>query len=154
LLSVPASSLTHRPSVALGLGLVALIANLAPVAAPAAVLIAFGLSALGFSPGAVLLFATLAPISRFLGNAARPRLLTSAVCIVVAVVGDRLSLSASALDGALSEGDLGPRAAIALALLLLFGVWQRGARLWLSTIVPPPPHEHEHAHDVHGPHSH
>jgi hypothetical protein len=154
LLSVPPSSLSHRPSAALCLGLVTLIANLAPVAAPAAVLIAFGLSALGFSPGAVLLFATLAPISRFLGNAARLRFLASAACLVVAVVADRLSLSASALDGALTEGDLGPRAALALALLLVFGVWQRGARLWLSTIVPPPPHEHEHAHDVHGPHSH
>jgi hypothetical protein len=154
LLSVPASSLTQRPSGLLGLGLLALIANLTPVAAPAAVLIATGLSALGFSPGAVLLFATLAPISAFLGNLAKPRLLASVVCLTIAALSDHFGLLVSALDGSLSEGDLGPRAATALALLLVFGVWQRGARIWLSTIVPPPPHEHEHAHDVHGPHVH
>jgi hypothetical protein len=154
LLSVPTSSLAQRPSGFLGLGLLALIANLTPVAAPAAVLIAVGLRAHGFSSGAVLLFATLAPIAAFLGNAAKPRLIASAVCLAIAVVSDALGLSVSALDGSLSEGDLGPRAATALALLLIFGVWQRGARIWLSTIVPPPPHEHEHAHDVHGPHAH
>jgi hypothetical protein len=154
LLSVPASSLGQRPSGLLGVGLLALIANLTPVAAPAAVLIATGLSALGFSPGAVLLFATLAPISAFLGNAFKPRLMASAACLAVAAASDALGLSVTALDGSLSEGDLGPRAATALAALLLFGMWQRGARIWLSTIVPPPPHEHEHAHDVHGPHAH
>jgi hypothetical protein len=154
LLSVPASALAQGPSGALRLALVVLIANLAPVAAPAAVLIATGLSTLGFSPGAVLLFATLAPISAFLGNAVKPRLVASAACLAIAVASDALGLSLSALDGALTEGDLGPRAATALALLLVFGVWQRGARIWLSTIVPPPPHEHEHAHDVHGPHAH
>jgi hypothetical protein len=154
LLSVPASSLAQRPSGMLGLGLLALIANLTPVAAPAAVLIAIGLRALGFSPGAVLLFATLAPIAAFVGNAAKPRLIATAACLAIAVGSDALGLSVSALDGSLSEGDLGPRAATALAVLLLFGVWQRGARIWLSAIVPPPPHEHEHAHDVHGPHAH
>jgi hypothetical protein len=154
LLSVPASSLSQRPSSLLGLGLLALIANLTPMAAPAAVLIAAGLSALGFSPGAVLLFATLAPIAAFVGNAAKPRLIATVACLAIAAVSDALGLSVSALEGSLSEGDLGPRAAAALAVLLLFGVWQRGARIWLSTIVPPPPHEHEHAHDVHGPHTH
>jgi len=152
--SVPASSLSQRPAGMLGLGLLALIANLAPVAAPAAVLIATGLSTLGFSPGAVLLFATLAPISAFVGNAVRPRLLASAACLAIAAVSDRFGLSVSALDGSLSEGDLGPRAATALVALLILGVWRRGARIWLSTIVPPPPHEHEHAHDVRGPHAH
>ncbi|HEY1536158.1 MAG TPA: hypothetical protein VGF76_19190 [Polyangiaceae bacterium] len=88
LLSVPASSLAQRPSGLLGLGLLALIANLTPVAAPAAVLIAIGLRALGFSPGAVLLFATLAPISAFLGNAVKPRLIASAVCLALAVASD------------------------------------------------------------------
>ncbi|HEY5372237.1 MAG TPA: hypothetical protein VIK01_01060 [Polyangiaceae bacterium] len=154
LLSVPASSLAQPPSGLFGLGLLAVIANLTPVAAPAAVLIATGLCALGFSPGAVLLFATLAPVSAFLGNAAKARLIATVACLAVAAASDRLGLSVAALDGSLSEGDLGPRAAIALAALLLFGMWQRGARLWLSAIVPPPPHEHEHAHDVHGPHVH
>ena len=136
------------------MGLMALLANLTPVAAPAAVLIATGLCGLGFSPGAALLFATLAPISAFLGNAAKARLIATIACVALAAVSDALGLSVSALDGSLSEGDLGPRAALALAVLLLFGIWQRGARIWLSTIVPPPPHEHEHAHDVHGPHVH
>ena len=154
LLSVPASSLSQRPAGMLGLGLLALIANLTPVAAPAAVLIASGLSALGFSPGAVLLFATLAPISAFVGKAPKPRLLASVVCLAIAALSDHFGLSVLALNGSLSEGDLGPRAAVALVALLIFGVWQRGARIWLSTIVPPPPHEHEHAHDVHGPHAH
>jgi hypothetical protein len=118
------------------------------------VLIATGLSALGFSPGAVLLFATLAPISAFVGKAPKPRLLASVVCLAIAALSDHFGLSVSALNGSLSEGDLGPRAAVALVALLVVGVWQRGARIWLSTIVPPPPHEHEHAHDVHGPHAH
>ena len=139
----------------LGLGLLVLIANLdAGGRARRPCSIAIGLRALGFSPGAVLLFATLAPIAAFLGNAVKPRLIASAVCLAIAVASDALGLSVSALDGSFSEGDLGPRAATALALLLLFGVWQRGARIWLSAIVPPPPHEHEHAHDVHGPHAH
>jgi hypothetical protein len=143
---------------------VALVANLTPVAAPAAVLIAAGLAGLGLSPGAILLFATLAPIADSLKSALKfphkstlestlkARLLVTAVCLLLAAACDHLGLSASPLDGALSQGDLGPRAAITLSVLLLFGIWQRSARLWLSTIVRPPPHEHEHAHDVHGPH--
>jgi hypothetical protein len=152
--SVPVTALSQRPAGLIGLLSMTLIANLTLVAAPAAVLIAIGLGALGFSSGAVLLFATLAPISGLLGRAWKQRLLASVVCLLVAFACDRFGVSASALDGSLSEGDLGPRAAQALALLLLFGIWQRGARVWLSTIVPPPPHEHEHAHDVHGPHAH
>ncbi len=132
---------------------IALVANLTPMAAPAAVLIATGLSAIGFSSGASLLFATLAPICALLGPALWVRLLASGVCMAAAAASDGLGLSASALDGSLSAGGFGARAAVALALLFLFGIWQRGARLWLSTIVPPAPHEHEHAHDVHGPHS-
>jgi hypothetical protein len=153
LASVPVGALSQRPSGLMGLALVALIANLTPVAAPAAVLIATGLGRLGFSSGAVLIFATLAPISRYLGKAAGPRLAATATCLAAFVACDRVKLSVAALDGSLSEGDLGPRAAMALAALLLFGIWQRGARAWLSTIVRPPPHEHEHAHDVHGPHA-
>ncbi len=134
--------------------LVALVANLTPVAAPAAVLIASGLGALHLSAGAVLLFATLAPIAKALGSAVKPRLYVTAACLAVALLFDFGGSSAAPLAGALSEGDLGPRSAIVLAVLLFFGVWQRSARLWLSSIVRPPPHEHEHAHDVHGPHGH
>ena len=151
--SVPLSVLNRRPSGTLvELLVVALVANLTPVAAPAAVLIAAGLAGLGLSPGAILLFATLAPIADSLGSAAKPRALVTALSLALAALCDHLGLSASPLDGALSQGDLGPRAALILGVLLLFGIWQRGARLWLSTIVRPPPHEHEHAHDVHGPH--
>ena len=132
--------------------LVALVANLTPVAAPGAVLIASGLAGLGLSSGAVLLFATLAPITNALGSALKPRVLSSLACIAVAVLFDFGGSTSAPLDGALSQGDLGPRSAILLAILLSFGIWQRSARLWLSTIVRPPPHEHEHAHDVHGPH--
>lgn len=152
--SVPVTALGQRPVGLLGLIAIALVANLTPVAAPGAVLIALGLSALGFSSGSVLLFATLAPISGLLGDAWRRRSIATVVCLLAAAACDRWGLSVAALDGSLSEGDLGPRAAQALGLLLLFGIWQRGARVWLSTIVPPPPHEHEHAHDVHGPHAH
>ena len=132
--------------------LVALVANLTPVAAPAAVLIAAGLAGLGLSPGSIVLFATLAPIVDGLRSALKARLLVTAACLALAAAYDRFGLSAAPLDGALSQGDLGPRAAITLSVLLLLGIWQRTARLWLSTIVRPPPHEHEHAHDVHGPH--
>ena len=134
------------------LALVALVANLTPVAAPAAVLIASGLGGLHLSAGAVLLFATLAPIANALGSSLKPRIYVSLACFAVAALFDFGGSAAVPLDGALSRGDLGPRSAILLAILLFFGVWQRSARLWLSTIVPPPPHEHEHAHDVHGPH--
>ena len=154
LLSVPASALARRPSGLLALAGVALISNLTPVAAPAAILIALGLGALGLPPGAVLLFATLAPLSGYLGSARKARALTTLACFVIALIADGVGFSVAALDGSLSQGDLGPRAACALVALLLFGIWQRSARIWLSTIVPPPPHEHEHAHDVHGPHAH
>ena len=136
----------------LALALVVLVANLTPVAAPAAVLIASGLGALSLSSGAVLLFATLAPLAKALGAALKSRIYVTCVCLAVALLFDFGGSTVSPLDGALSQGDLGPRSAIVLAVLLFFGVWQRSARLWLSTIVRPPPHEHEHAHDVHGPH--
>jgi hypothetical protein len=132
--------------------LVAMVANLTPVAAPAAVLIAAGLAGLGLSPGASLLFATLAPIAAALKSALRMRALVTAACLALALAADYLGLPATPLDGALSQGALGTRAALVLGVLLLFGVWQKSARLWLATIVHPPPHEHEHAHDVHGPH--
>ncbi len=151
--SVPVSALGHQHlGVLVELLIVAVVANLTPVAAPAAVLIASGIAGLHFSAGAVLLFATLAPINESLGSALKQRLLATLVCFGGALIADGAGLSALPLDGALSQGDLGPRSAILLALLLAFGIWQRGARLWLSTIVRPPPHEHEHAHDVHGPH--
>lgn len=153
LTSVPLSVLNQRPSgPLLELLVVALVANLTPVAAPAAVLIAAGLAGLGLSPGAILLFATLAPIADSLGSALRPRVIVTAFCLALAAACDRLGLSTTPLDGALSQGELGLRAALVLGVLLVFGIWQRSARLWLSTIVRPPPHEHEHAHDVHGPH--
>lgn len=153
LTSVPVSALHRRSGGPLvELLIVALVANLTPVAAPAAVLIAAGLAGLGLSPGAILLFATLAPIVDAHKSALKTRILVSVACFAIALVYDMLGLSATPLDGALSRGDLGPRAAITLTVLLVFGIWQRSARLWLSTIVRPPPHEHEHAHDVHGPH--
>ncbi|HEX2674585.1 MAG TPA: hypothetical protein VHM25_27100, partial [Polyangiaceae bacterium] len=153
LTSVPVSALHRRSGGPLvELLIVALVANLTPVAAPAAVLIAAGLAGLGMSPGAILLFATLAPITDALKSALKTRALVTVACFALALGYDWLGLSATPLDGALSQGDLGPRAAITLTVLLVFGIWQRSARLWLSTIVRPPPHEHEHAHDVHGPH--
>ena len=153
LTSVPVSALHRRGGGPLvELLVVALVANLTPVAAPAAVLIAAGLAGLGLSPGAILLFATLAPIADALKSALKTRALVTIACFALAFASDSLGLSATPLDGALSQGDLGLRAAIALTVLLVFGIWQRSARLWLSTIVRPPPHEHEHAHDVHGPH--
>jgi len=156
LLSFP---LRHHPEMGRTLTdllIVAVVANLAPVAAPAAVLIATGLAGLGLSAGAVLLFATLAPLCNSLGLSLKlkPRLFATAACLAVAALAIAVGLPSAPLDGALSEGDLGPRSALVLAVLLLLGIWQRGARLWLSTIVRPPPHEHEHAHDVHGPHPH
>jgi len=153
LTSVPVSALHQRSGgPVVELLIVALIANLTAVAAPAAVLIAAGLAGLGLSPGAILLFATLAPLADALKSALKMRVVVSVACLAVALASDLLGLSATPLDGALSRGELGPRAAITLTVLLVFGIWQRSARLWLSTIVRPPPHEHEHAHDVHGPH--
>lgn len=153
LTSVPISALHRRGGgPVVELLVVALIANLTPVAAPAAVLIAAGFAGLGLSPGAILLFATLAPLADALKSALKARVLVTAACFALALASDFLGLSATPLDGALSRGDLGPRAAITLTVVLVLGIWQRSARLWLSTIVRPPPHEHEHAHDVHGPH--
>jgi hypothetical protein len=154
LFSVPTAAPVEPSRALADLLVVALVANLAPVAAPAAVLISTGLSGVGLSTGGVLLFATLAPLAKLLGPALKPRLLATVSCLVVAGVATRLGLSCAPLDGALSVGELGRRSALALGALLLLGIWQRGARLWLSTIVRPPPHEHEHAHDVHGPHPH
>lgn len=153
LTSVPISAL-HRLSGGLPVELLVVmaIANLTPVAAPAAVLIAAGLAGLGLSSGASLLFATLAPIVDSLRSAPKLRALISLICFVLALSADRLGLAATPLDGALSAGQLGVQAATVLSVVLLFGIWRRSARLWISTIVPPPPHEHEHAHDVHGPH--
>ena len=101
-----------------------------------------------------MLFATLAPLCAALARGVLPRAAMTLVCLLIAAGCDRFRLSAAPLDGSLSQGDFAVQAACALLALLLFGVWQRSARVWLSTIVPPPPHEHEHAHDVHGPHAH
>ena len=152
--SVPLSALSPRVSGSLiTLLVVAVVANLTPVAAPAAVLIGAGLGGVGLSSGAILLFATLAPIVDRVGSRVRPRVAATLACFALGVVCDR-AVSAQPLEGSLSRGELGMRCAIALGVLLLFGIWQRGARSWLSKIVRPPPHEHEHAHDVHGPHAH
>jgi len=153
LTSVPLAALQrHSLTPLVELVGVALVANLTPVAAPAAVLIAAGLAGLGLSPGAIFLFATLAPLAHAAKSALKARALATAACFAIAFAADRFNLPTTPLDGALSQGDLGLRAALILTVLLVFGVWQRSARLWLATIVPPPPHEHEHAHDVHGPH--
>jgi hypothetical protein len=155
LLSVPVSTLAEqRFGSVVELLIVAAVANLTPVAAPAAVLIAVGMHGLGVSAAAVLLFACLAPLSDWLGTALKPRLIVTLSCFVCAVSVDRLRGAAEPLEGALSQGDYGTRAALVLTVLLVLGIWQRGARRWLATIVRPPPHEHEHAHDVHGPHAH
>ena len=134
--------------------LLAIVSNVTPTAAPAALLIATGLRALGLSSGAVLLFATLGPLLVGRNGSLRRRLVLSLSCIVVAWSTNFSSISCAALDGALSASEPGKRLALALATLLAFGVWQRGARIWLSRIVKTPAHEHEHAHDVHGPHAH
>ena len=153
LTSVPISALhRHSGGPLVELLIVALIANLTPVAAPGAVLIAAGFAGLGLTPGAILLFATLSPIVKSSKSALKLRVAVTGACLALAIIADYLGLSALPLDGSLSQGDLGLRAAFALSALFLFGIWKRTARLWISTIVPPPPHEHEHAHDVHGPH--
>jgi hypothetical protein len=131
--------------------MVAIVANVTPVSALAALLIASGVAVLGFSSGAALLFATLAPLLAERNGAAWRRLALTLLCCAVAWLSNFSPVIGASLDGSLLGGSLG---AIALLGLLLFGVWQRGARIWLSTIVRTPAHEHEHAHDVHGPHGH
>jgi hypothetical protein len=130
---------------------IALVANVTPVAAPAALLIATGLGGLGLSSGAALLFASLAPLLAERSLKPRQRLAITLVCCVVAGLSNHLGVGSASLDGSLSAAH---PLAFALVALLLFGVWQRGARIWLSSIVRTPAHEHEHAHDVHGPHGH
>jgi hypothetical protein len=150
--SVPPSELARSVSGSLlELVAIALVANVTPVAAPAALLIATGLGALGLSSGAALLFASLAPLLAGRSLKPRQRLAVTLVCCVVAGLSDHLGVASASLDGSLGAGH---PLACALAALLLFGVWQRGARIWLSSIVRTPAHEHEHAHDVHGPHGH
>ncbi|HWZ91195.1 MAG TPA: hypothetical protein VNW92_20180 [Polyangiaceae bacterium] len=153
--TVPPSELSRRLAGSLPeLLLIALVANVTPVAAPAALLIATGLGTLGLSAGAVLLFASLSPLlvgrSLTLGQRAALTLLACAVALLC----NRLQVTGAPLDGSLGTGDVRLLAALALAALLLFGIFQRGARVWLSRIVKTPAHEHEHAHDVHGPHAH
>ncbi|HTA93821.1 MAG TPA: hypothetical protein VK745_29795 [Polyangiaceae bacterium] len=130
---------------------VAIVANVTPVSALAALLIAAGVSELGCSSGAALLFATLAPLLAERHARAWQRLAMTLLCCVVAWLSNLSPAIGVPLDGSLPGGSL---AAIALLGLLLCGVWQRGARIWLSSIVRTPAHEHEHAHDVHGPHGH
>jgi len=153
--AVPPSALSaHLAGSVVELVLIALVANITPTAAPAALLIATGLGALGLSSGATLLFATLGPLLVGQSLALGRRLLVTALCCGVAWLSNVLHVSSAPLDGALSASELGERVAWALAALLLFGIWQHGARVWLSNIVKTPAHEHEHAHDVHGPHAH
>ena len=153
--AVPPSALSARLAGSVfELALIALVANVTPTAAPAALLIATGLGALGLSSGATLLFATLGPLLVGRNLTLGRRLPVTALCCGVAWLSNLLRISSAPLDGALSASELGERVAFALAALLLFGIWQRGARVWLSTIVKTPAHEHEHAHDVHGPHAH
>ncbi|HEX3776498.1 MAG TPA: hypothetical protein VHV51_18630 [Polyangiaceae bacterium] len=152
--TVPASALSRNLSgSALELGLFALIANVVPLAAPAALLVAMGLTSLGVSSGAELLFVTLGPLLVRQKLTLKTRALLTAICLLVAWLSNLLHISSAPLDGALSASEPGLRFAIALGVLLLFGIWQHGARIWLSAIVKTPAHEHEHAHDVHGPHS-
>jgi hypothetical protein len=150
--SVPPSGLIVRfAGTAPELALIAAIANLTPVASTAALLIALGLMGLGLSPGAILLFVSLGPLVATLGEARlltpERRLLVTAACLAAAVLSNRFGLRVAALDAA-SPGTTSALPMQALALLLLFGVWQRGARLWMSSMVKTPAHEHEHAHDV------
>jgi hypothetical protein len=152
--AVPASAQSRGLSGSLlELGLFALVANVAPIAAPAALLVALGLASLGVSSGAELLFVTLGPLLVRKSVTLKQRALVTAICVAVAWLSNLLHVSSAPLDGALSASMPGLRFAIALGALLLFGVWQRGARIWLSAIVKTPAHEHEHAHDVHGPHA-
>ena len=153
--AVPASAPSlHLAGSAAELGLVALLANVTPIAAPAALLIATGLTALGLSSGATLLFVTLGPLLSGRSPTPARRLAITLVCCGEAWLSNALHISSGPLDGALSASAPGERMAVVLGALLLFGIWQRGARVWLSTIVKAPAHEHEHAHDVHGPHAH
>jgi hypothetical protein len=153
--AVPPSNASLRLLGSLGeLLLIALVANVTPAAAPAALLIALGLSRLGLSPGAALLFMTLAPLLAGRTFSLRQRLPITGLVFGAAWLSNFFHLSSAPLDGALSALDPGKRVALGLAAILVFGVWQRGARRWLSTIVKTPAHEHEHAHDVHGPHAH
>jgi hypothetical protein len=125
------------------------LANLTRVPAPAAVLIASGLLALGFSSGAALSFATLAPLLAGRTWTLQRRLIVSALSAAACYLYDQASLHSQPLDASLPRNIL---LAVLLSVLIVVGVWQRGVRVWLSSIVPPPAHEHEHAHDVHGPH--
>ena len=153
LLAVPSSALTrHWAGTPYELGLLALVANVTPVAMPAALLIATGLSGIGVSSGGALLFTLLGPLLARRNFGWRERAALTLFCAVVAWLSDRFHVASAPLDGALSANAPGSRIAIALGALLLVGLWQVGARVWLSEIVQPPAHEHEHAHDVHGPH--
>ncbi len=150
--SVPSSPFSRGMSGSLlELLLVAIVANVSPVSALAALLIAAGMAVLGFSSGAALLFASLSPL--LAGGTARAwqRLVMTLLCCLVAGSSNLVPGMGVSLDGSLRGGSF---AALALVGLLLLGVWQRGARIWLSSIVRTPAHEHEHAHDVHGPHGH
>jgi hypothetical protein len=150
--SVPPSDLARSVNGSLlELVAIALVANVTPVAAPAALLIATGLAGLGLSSGAALLFASLAPSLARRSPKPRERLGITLVCCIVAGLSNHFGVASASLDGPLRAVQ---PLAFALAALLLFGVWQRGARIWLSSIVRTPAHEHEHAHDVHGPHGH
>jgi len=154
LLAVPPSALIARlAGTPLELALLALISNVTRVAMPAALLIATGLSGAGFSSGGALLFTLLGPLLVRRKFGWRERGALTLFCAAVAWLTERFHVVSAPLDGALSASEPGAPIAIALGALLALGVWQLGARIWLSEIVQPPAHEHEHAHDVHGPHA-
>jgi hypothetical protein len=98
------------------------------------------------------LFATLGPLLVGRSFTLRNRLPVTLLACAVAWLANRWHVPSAPLDGAFSASEPGRPIALALVALLLFGVWLRGARIWLSSIVKTPAHEHEHAHDVHGPH--
>jgi len=153
LLAVPRSALTERLSgTPLELLLLALISNVTPVALPAALLIATGLSGAGFSSAGALLFTLLGPLLVRRNFGWRERSALTLFCVAAAWISQRFHVVGAPLDGALSAAEPGARIAVALGVLLALGVWKLGARVWISEIVQPPAHEHEHAHDVHGPH--
>lgn len=153
LLAVPPGALNrHLAGTPLELALLALVSNVTPVALPAALLIATGLSGVGISDAGVLLFTLLGPLMVRRNFGWRERSALTLFCVAVAWISQRFHVFSAPLDGALSASAPGARIALALGVLLGLGVWQVGARVWLSVIVQPPAHEHEHAHDVHGPH--
>jgi len=140
------SASPHVLGRALPIALLALVANLTPVAAPAAVLISAGLSVSGLSLGAALVFAALAPIVATHGLRARSRVLATALCVALGLAVDAFHLAHLPVPTAPPTPELASFASLALLALFLRGVYQRSARLWVSTVVGAPSHDHAHHH--------